>query len=82
MEENEVPDAKDTSDMQVQDDNTDSQANGEQPDPDITDDQTSRASQEDKYHTAINDDDQDNPIQFGNPVIHSCQEASEYPLQR
>ena len=68
MEENEVPDAEDTSDMQVQDDNTDSQANGEQPDPDIPDNQTSRASQEDNYHTAINDDEQDGTIQFGNPV--------------
>ena len=48
-EENEVPDAKDTSDTRVQDDNTDSQVNGEQPDPDIPDDQTLRASQEDNY---------------------------------
>ena len=43
-EENKVPDAKDTSDTQVQDDDTDSQVNGEQPDPDIPDDQTLRAS--------------------------------------
>ena len=49
MEENEVPDAEDTSDMQVQDDDTDSQVNGEQPDPDIPDDQTLRALQEDNY---------------------------------
>ena len=35
MEENEVPNAEDTSNMQVQDDDTDSQVNGEQPDPDI-----------------------------------------------
>ena len=49
MEDNEVPDAKDTSNTQVQDNNTDSQENGEQPDPDIPDDQTSRASQEDNY---------------------------------
>ena len=42
--------------MQVQDDDTDSQVNGEQPDPDIPDDQTLRASQEDNYHTAIDDD--------------------------
>ena len=27
-----------------------------------------RASQEDNYQTAINDDEQDNTIQFGNPV--------------
>ena len=57
MEENEIPDAKDTSNMQVQDSDTDSQANGEQPDPDIPDDQTSRASQEDNYRTAFNDDE-------------------------
>ena len=68
MEENEVPDAEDTSDMQVQDAHTDSQANGEQPDPDIPDDQTSRASQEDNYQTAFDDDEQDNTIQFGNQV--------------
>ena len=49
MEENEVPDAQHISDMQVQDDSTDSQVNGEQPDPDIPEDQTSRASQEDNY---------------------------------
>ena len=49
MEENEVPDAKDTSNMQVQDDDTDSQVNGEQPDPDIPDGQTLRASKEDNY---------------------------------
>ena len=48
-EENEVPDAEDTSNMQVQDDDTDSQVNGKQPDPDIPDDQTSRAWQEDNY---------------------------------
>ena len=46
---NEVPDADDSSDMQVQDDDTDSQVNGEQPDPDIPDDETLRASQEDNY---------------------------------
>ena len=49
MEENEVLDAQDTSDMQVQDDDTDSQDNREQPDPDIPDDQTLRASQKDNY---------------------------------
>ena len=68
MEENEVPDAEDTSDMQVQDGNTDSQVNGEQPDPDIPDDQTSRASQDDNNRMAIDDDEQDDKIQFGNPV--------------
>ena len=54
--------------MQVQDDCTDPQVNGEQPDPDIPDDQTSRASQGDNYQTAINNDKQDDKIQFGNPV--------------
>ena len=49
IEENEVPDIQDTSDTQVQNDGTDSQVNGEQPDPDIPDDQTSRASQEDNH---------------------------------
>ena len=34
----------------------------------IPDDQTSRALQEDNYPTAIDDDDQDDTIQFGNPV--------------
>ena len=38
IEENEVPDTQDTSDAQVQNDGTDSQVDGEQPDPDITDD--------------------------------------------
>ena len=47
--ETEVPDAQDTSDMQVQGDGIDSQINGKQPDPDIPDDQISRASQEDIY---------------------------------
>ena len=68
MEENEVLDAEDTNDMQVQDGNTDLQVNGEQPDPDIPDDQTLRALQDDNYQTAIDNDEQDDTIQFGNPV--------------
>ena len=44
IEENEVPDAQDTTDIQVQDGGTDLQVNGDQPDPDILEDQTSRAS--------------------------------------
>ena len=68
IEENEVPDTQDTSDTQVQDDRTDSQVDGEQPDPDIPEDQTLRASQEDNYQIAIDDDEQDDTIQFGNPV--------------
>ena len=55
--------------MQIQDDGTDSQFNGKECDPDIPDDQTSKASQEDNYHTAINNDEQDDTIQFGNPVM-------------
>ena len=35
---------------------------------DIPDAQTSRASQEDNYQTTINDDKQDDTIQFGNQV--------------
>ena len=68
VEENEVPDAQDTSDTQVQDDCTDSQVDGEQPDPDMPHDQTLRALQGDNYQTAIDDDDQDDTVQFGNPV--------------
>ena len=37
-------------------------------DPVMQDDQTSKASQGDNYHTAIGDDDLDNTVQFGNPV--------------
>ena len=37
-------------------------------DTDIPDNQTSKALQEDNYHTAINDDEKDDTIQFGNPV--------------
>ena len=70
VEENEVPDAEDTSDMQVQVGDTDSQVNDEQQDPDIPEDQISRASQDDNYQTAIDDDEQDNTVQFGNPVTH------------
>ena len=71
MGENEVPDAENASDTQVQDGHTDSQANAEQPDPDIPEGQTSRTSQEDNYQTASSDDKQDDTIQFGNPVTQS-----------
>ena len=64
----EVPDTQYTSDTQIPDDGTDSQLNGEECNPDIPDKQTSKASQEDNYHIAINDDEQDDTIQFGNPV--------------
>ena len=49
MEENQVPVAEDTSEQQVQVANTDSQVDDEQQDPDIPEDQTSRASQDDNY---------------------------------
>ena len=68
MEENKVPDAKDTSDMQVHIGNIDSQINDEQQDLDIPEDQMSRASQDNNYQTATDDDEQDDTIQFGNPV--------------
>ena len=37
-------------------------------DPTMQDDQTSKASQNDNYCPAIDDDDLDNTVQFGNPV--------------
>ena len=40
----------------------------EDQDPVIPDDQTSNASQDDNYHTAIDDDNLGNTVQFGNPV--------------
>ena len=35
----------------------------------MQDDQMSKASQDDNYHTTIDDDDLDDTIQFSNPVI-------------
>ena len=55
----------DTNEQQAQVANTDSQVNEE---PEIPDDQTSRASQDDNYQTSIDDDEQDDTIQFGNLV--------------
>ena len=57
MEKNEVSVAQDTSDTQVQVGNTDLHANDEQQDPDIPEDKISRASQDDNYQTAIDDDE-------------------------
>ena len=54
--------------MQVQGGNTDSQVNEEEQNPDIPEDQASRASQDDNYQTAINNDRQDDTIQLGNPI--------------
>ena len=64
----EIPDAQDTSDIQIQDDGTDFQHNDEEHNSDMPDDQTSEASQENNYCTAIDDDEQDDTIQFGNPI--------------
>ena len=38
-------------------------------DPVMQDDQMSKESQDDSYHTAIDDDDLDNTVQLGNPII-------------
>ena len=59
---------EDTSEQQAQVTNTDSQVDEEQQYPDVPEDQTSRASQDDNYQTAINNDEQDDTIQFGNLV--------------
>ena len=49
----------------------------------VQEDQTSRVSQDDNYHTAIDDDDLDDTVQFGHLVMNFfCQGASEYQQQR
>ena len=68
MAENEVPAAKDTNNMQVLGGNTESQVNEGEQDLGIPEDQTFRTLQDDNYRTAIDDDEQDNTIQFGNTV--------------
>ena len=68
IKENEVPVAEDTSEQQAPVDNTDSQVDGEQQDPNIPEDQTSRVSQDDNYQTAIDDNEQDDILQFSNLV--------------
>ena len=68
IEENNVPAAEDTSEQRSQVAYKDSQFDEEQQDPDIPEDQTSRASQDDNYQTAINNDEQDDTIQFSNLV--------------
>ena len=76
IEENEVQVAEDTSNQQVQVANTDSQVDEEQQDPNIPEDQTSRASQDDNYQTAImmtgRMTQYNSAIQLPN---HSCQEV-------
>ena len=52
-------------------------------DPAMQDDQMSRASHDDNYLTAIDDDDLDNTVQFGNPVTQLFLSIiTEYPQQR
>ena len=68
IKDSDVPVAEDTNEQQTPVANTDSQVDEEQQDPDIPEDQTLRASQDDNYQTAIDDDKQDDTIQFGNLV--------------
>ena len=60
-------------DSQMEEDGTTPENNGndyisDDQDPMMQDDQTSKASQDDNYHTAIGDDNLDDTVQFGNPV--------------
>ena len=68
VEENAESAEVDASEQQAQAGNTDSQVEEDQQEPEIPEDQTSRASQDDNYQTAIDNDEQDDTIQFGNPV--------------
>ena len=68
VKENAEPVEVDTSEQQAQVADTDSQVDEEQQEPDIPEDQMSRVSQDDNYQTAIDDDEQDDTIQFSNPV--------------
>ena len=52
----------DTSEQQAQVANTDSQVDEVQQEPEIPEDQISRASQDDNYRTAIDDEEQDDTI--------------------
>ena len=71
IEENAAPVEVDTSKQQAQVADTDSQVDKEQQEPDIPEDQTSRASQDDNYRTTIDNDEQDDIIQFDNLVTQS-----------
>ena len=68
VKENDEPVEVDTCEQQAQVANTDSQVDEAQQEPDIPEDQTSRVSQDDNYQTTIDDDEQDDTIQFGNLV--------------
>ena len=50
----------------------------------MQDEQMSKASQDDNYRTAINDDNLDDPVWQPSHATnsHFCHKASEYPLQR
>ena len=56
----------DSIDGQIEDDGSIPENNNQ--DPAIQDEQMSKTSQDDNYHTAIDDDDLDDMFQFGNPV--------------
>ena len=63
----------DSIDSQIEDDgstpeNNDHDYISDDQDPAMQDEQMSKASQDDNYHTAIDNDDLDDTIQFGNPV--------------
>ena len=77
VKENAEPVEVDTSKQQAQVADTNSQVDKEQQEPDIPEDQMSRASQGDNYRTAIDDDEQDDTIQFSNLVttipVKKCQ---------
>ena len=56
----------DSIDGQIEDNGSTPENNDQ--DPAMQDEQMSKASQDDNYHTAIDDDGLDDTIQFGNPV--------------
>ena len=56
----------DSIDGQIEDNGSTPENNDQ--DPAMQDEQMSKASQDDNYHTTIDDDDLDDMIQFGNPV--------------
>ena len=78
--------AQDIIGSQIQDDGTNPKINddeyiSEDQDPVIPDDQTSKASQDDNYCTAIDDDDLDDTVQFGNKCFKIILHAYPPPSQ-
>ena len=69
VEENAESAEVDASEQQVQAVNTDSQVEEDQQEPEIPEVKASPASSDDNYQTAIDDDEQDDTIHFGNPVM-------------